>query len=301
MTTRPVGESARAASLALPALLLGAVAISMAGVFVKLSEIGPVPTAFWRILLSLPVFWAWTAAHSGGGRPKQGQSSRPRDYLRLSVCGVVFATNLAVWHSALGHTTVANATLFGNTAPIYVTFAGWLLQRERVRAAFLAGLAVAMAGAVVLLGGSSSLSGDRFFGDLLAVAAGMLYACYILSLRWLRGRYSTASIMTWSGVTCCVALLPMAMISSDRLLPSSLEGWSVLVALALSTQVCGHTLITWALAHLPAAFSSVSLLINPVAAAILAWIILGEGMTAIQALAAFMVLCGIAIARLGAR
>ena len=175
MTKIPAADvTRRAARLALPMLLLGAAAISMAGVLVKLSEIGPIATAFYRLLLSLPVFWLWAAGEARVTRAVAGQPNCLRDYLQLSVCGVVFATNLAVWHLALRHTTVANATLLGNTAPIYVTLAGWLLLGERFRAAFLIGLVVAMARAAVLLGGSFTLRDDRFTGDLLGVAAGML-------------------------------------------------------------------------------------------------------------------------------
>ena len=107
--------------------------------------------------------------------------------------------------------------------------------------------------------------------------------------------------MTWGGVTCSAALLPLALLSGEDLFPVSLRGWLILIALALSTQVCGHSLITWALAHLGAAFSSVSLLINPVAAALFAWAFLGEGMRPGQAVAGIMVLAGIAITRFGSR
>jgi drug/metabolite transporter (DMT)-like permease len=72
----------------------------------------------------------------------------------------------------------------------------------------------------------------------------------------------------------------------------------VLVGLALVSQVAGQGLIAWGMAHLPASFSSVSLLLQPVAAAVFAWAILGEAFGALQALGGAVVLAGIVACRL---
>jgi drug/metabolite transporter (DMT)-like permease len=98
-----------------------------------------------------------------------------------------------------------------------------------------------------------------------------------------------------------VALLPVTLLSGERLLALSLSGWAVLIGLALISQVGGQGMITFALAHLPAPFSSVSLLLQPPVAALLAWLILQEPLSLGQGIGGLIILTGIILARLGSR
>lgn len=288
------------ARLGLVVLIAGAITISFSGIFVKLSELGPSATAFYRLFFALPVFWLWLELEARGPLPP----TRPttwRDYGHLAVAGLFLAGDLAFWHWALTLSSVANATLLGNAAPIFVTLAGWLFFRERFTPAFLAGLLLSIVGAVGLIGGSFSLSVEHLLGDLFGVVTAVFYAGYIIAVKRLRAQFSTATIMIWSGIATCAALLVIALLSGESLIAHSLYGWGILIGLALLSQAGGQSMIAWALAHLPAAFSSVSLLINPVAAAIFAWIILGEAIGPLQAAAGLVVLAGIALARRGSR
>ncbi len=115
----------------------------------------------------------------------------------------------------------------------------------------------------------------------------------------LRGRFSTATVLGIGGIFSAAALLAIAVASGESLTPHTLHGWLVLFALAWLMQVAASGAIAWSLAHLPAAFGSVALLINPVAAAIFAWAALGESIAPMQAAGGAVVLVGIAIARQG--
>jgi drug/metabolite transporter (DMT)-like permease len=109
----------------------------------------------------------------------------------------------------------------------------------------------------------------------------------------LRAKFSTAAIMAWSGLVTSIVLFPVALWSKEDLVPMTLQGWGVLIGLALLSHAGGQSLIAYALAHLSAAFSSISLLLQPAVAAILAWIILGEALGSYQGLGAMMILVGI--------
>ena len=109
---------------------------------------------------------------------------------------------------------------------------------------------------------------------------------------------STVELMWWSTLACTVVLLPVTLATGEPFWPQSVRGWAVLIAMALISQVAGQGLIAWAMAHLPASFSSVSLLVQPVAAALLAWILLSEPFGALQALGGAVVLAGIVICRM---
>ena len=274
------------------ALFAGAVAIAVSPLFVKVSEAGPVATGFWRVALALPFLWAWSMI----GQKEHHAASFAADRRLMIWAGLLFAGDLAVWHWSIVLTSVANATLLANLAPIFVTLAVWLIWRRRPGGLFLTGLAVALAGTVTLLGGDFSLGGKALVGDFLGVVTAMFYAGYQLAVTRLRSRASTASIMAWSGLVTAAALLPIALLSGEQILPATAMGWLKLFGLALISQAAGQSLIAYAMAHLPATFSSVGLLLQPVMAALFAWVLLGEILGGIEIAGGIAVLIGIYIA-----
>ena len=267
-------------------------AIATSALFVKVSEAGPVSTAFWRVFLALPFLWAWSVIEQRGTHTAVFIADR-----RLMIAaGLFFAGDLAVWHWSIVLTSVANATLLANLAPIFVTLAAWFLFSKRPTLLFLTGLAAALAGVTLLIGGDFHLGGKEMLGDVLGVITAMFYAAYQLTVTRLRARVATSGIMAWSGLVTAVALLPVAFLSGEQFFPETAMGWVMLVGLALISQIAGQSLIAYAMAHLAATFSSVGLLLQPVMAAIFAWVLLGETMGAVQIACGIMVLIGIRIA-----
>ena len=134
-------------------------------------------------------------------------------------------------------------------------------------------------------------------GDALAVLTAALYAAYIMLIGWVRQRYATAVIMIWGSLAAALFTLPVALFLEPSLLPTTVFGWAMVFGLSWISQAGGQSLITFALAWLPAAFSSLTLLIQPVVAAILAWVLLGEALTPMQMIGGLVVLAGIFLAR----
>jgi drug/metabolite transporter (DMT)-like permease len=279
------------------ALIIGGAAIGGSPIFVRLSEVGPMATAFWRVALALIPLLAWSRLRGGAVADKPPQ--RLSDYAQLVLPGVFLAIDLAAWHLALTMTSVANATLLANLAPVFVTLAGWALFRSAVSGIFLGGLATAIAGVVVLKGGPAALGGGDLAGDGIAIVAAAFYAGYILAIGRLRSRFSTNRIMIWSTASAAVCMLPMALLAEQSLFPTSAFGWAMLFGLAFVSHAGGQVAITYALAFLPPAFSSLTLLLQPVVAALLAWVLLSEPVGAMQAIGGAIVLIGILIARRG--
>ena len=284
----------RAGLIAIAALLLGATAIGTSALFVKVSETGPVATAFWRIFLALPFLWAWSLL---AVRERHAPSFAAERGL-LVAAGLFFAGDLAFWHWSIVRTSVANSTLLANLAPIFVALAAWLLFRQQLRRKFLFGLAIALAGMAMLIGGDFQLQGTELAGDALGVVTAMFYAGYQITVTKLRARVATSTIMAWSGLITALVLLPLALVSGEQLLPVSGTGWLKLIGLALVAQVAGQSLIAYAMAHLPATFSSVGLLFQPVMATLFAWIILGETVSLLQLAGGITVLIGIRLVHL---
>jgi drug/metabolite transporter (DMT)-like permease len=277
------------------ALLLGATCIALSPIFVRVSEAGPTATAFWRVALAVPVLWILYFLKSRGqARRVAGKSPL------LLAAGFAFAGDLVFWHSSIQLTSVANSTLLANLASIFVTLAAWVFLRQRPKGLFLAGLAAALAGVALLVHTSLGFSATGLAGDALGVVTAMFYAGYILAVKGLRDRgETTLHLMAVTTTLTAAFLFPVALASRETLLPASAFGWWMLIGLALVSHAAGQGLIAYALAHLPAAFSSVSLLFQPVMAALFAWALLGEGLVPLQILGGMVVLAGIYLARRG--
>lgn len=293
------------ARLALPAVLLGALILSTSAIFVRLSEVGPLATGMYRMALALPLFWAMMAREGHRGddqdRPvsKSGLPLSRRDIWLAIVAGLFYAADLASWHISIGLTSVANAATLGNTAPVFVAIASFVLFKERLSGVFLSGLALAMVGAGVLVAGSFTVSSSTVIGDLLSILTAVFYAGYFLTIARIRKRVSTAAIMAISGLTCTVILAPAAWLLGEQFIPVTALGWVWLFGLAYVCQLGGQTLIINALAYLPASFGAVALLVQPVGTAIIGWFVLAEAVSWDKAIGIAAILGGIWLARKG--
>lgn len=280
---------------AFPALIAGSAVIGWAPILVRIAEaqgVGPTATAFHRLAIALPILWAWM-------RFERTPPPARRDVFLLVAIGFFFAADLGFWHASILRTHVANATLLVCLASTFAALAGWILFRERITGLLLAGVVTALAGSGLLMVRSLMTGRRNLVGDALGLLAALFYAAYLLGIARLRARISTATAMAWSGVGATVGLLAAALLLGESMLPATPRGWLTLGALALVGQVAGQTLIAYALAHLSMAFSAVSLLVQPVVAALLSWWLFGEALAAVQFAGGALILAGIVAARIG--
>ena len=281
--------------LSLLALIAGAICIALSPIWVRLSEVGPTASAFWRVCLAVPLLWILFFSL------KTKETSSPHaQWPLLLVAGIAFSGDLAFWHWSIQFTSVANSTLLANLASIFVTLAAWLLWKQRPSGLFLAGLAAALFGVALLVRASLGGSPSALLGDALGVVTAMFYAWYLLSVKGLRDRGAgTLWLMAVTTTITAAILLPVALASGEPLLPATAAGWLILLGLAWITHAAGQGLIAYALAQLPAAFASVGLLLQPVMAALFAWLLLAEPLSVLQVVGGAIVLTGILLARRG--
>ncbi|MGY8815029.1 MAG: DMT family transporter [Gammaproteobacteria bacterium] len=290
-------ESEKASKLAFVGLITGALCISLAPILVRMSEIEPNATAFQRVFLALPILFIWMMTQNRKLKSTLEGHHSTQNILWLFIPGMFFAADIGFWHWSIRYTTIANATLFANFAPVYVTLAAVVIYKEKFSKNFLIALLIAIIGTVILMGTSANLSENYLKGDVLGMITAIFYAAYLISVGRLRSRFNTATVMFWSSLTAAVILLPVSIYSGDTLFPETQSGWFTVIALAWISHVAGQGLIVYALAHLSTAFSSLSLLVQPVCAALLAWFIFSESLTALQIMGGVIVLSGIYLAR----
>lgn len=294
MRTIEVSTQSPAGPSMLPSLIGGALLIALAPILVRVSEVDSVASGFYRVLIAAPFLWLMVGPHDT--RRLTSARGPSGDILLMIAAGLLLALDLGVWHISITMTSVANATVFNNCSPIFVAIALTLIGQAPGRV-FAMSLAVSTGGMVLLTAGHLSLGTDHLLGDGLAISTGAFYGGYILLMQRLRQRYSTSLCMAVSTTAAVPALLVFAILRGETLIPESVNGWMIVIALGLVCHVAGQGLIARSLAVLPATFSSMVLLVQPVGAAILAWLLFGESQTPLQVLGMSMVLVGILISR----
>jgi drug/metabolite transporter (DMT)-like permease len=277
--------------IALAALVLGAVAMGASPLFVRMADVGPFASAFWRTALALPFLALWALTERGNLRPDAWRNRS------VWLSGLLFAGDLFFWHLAILATTVANATFLATTAPLFVVAGAWFLLGERIQRRGIAGLGLCLLGGAALIGHSYGFAPERLTGDLYGIVTALFFAGYMLALRAARRDVPAGTLAFISAAITTVVLFGVAFALEPRLLPYSAQGWTVLVALALISQVAGQGLLTIALGTLPAPFSSLVIFLEAVAAALLAWVVLHEALEPMQWLGGVMILAGIWFAR----
>jgi drug/metabolite transporter (DMT)-like permease len=276
--------------LALAALVFGALVIGTTPILVRLAACGPAAAGFWRLAFAAPLLAA--LARSGRSGPIGGPSRA------MVLAGIAFALDLGCWHYGIRYTSVANATVLPNLTPVLVTLVSWAFLKEHPRPVFLVGMAAAVGGAILMAEAAAPARAGPLphIGDALSVSTALWYGLYFLAIRSARQSRSTLSVMLWSCLVGAPPLLVTAFLMREQILPATALGWGAAAGLGLA-HVFGQGSIAWALGRLPASTASVTVLVQPVAAAVLAYLIFGETLTVLQAAGGALALAGVVIAQ----
>ena len=287
-------ENSKSIYIGLFSLFLGAVLLGSSAIFVRFSETSPSLTAFYRALLALPFLLIWVLG-SKNNLPVKSYLTKD-NLVFLLLAGVFFGSDMAVWNWSISFTSVAHATLMANTAPIFVTFIAFFFLRQKIETSFFSALFLAFMGvSIVVLAGSGSDS-SRLLGDSLGLIAAIFYAAYILAIKKLTNSIPPAHTLFFATLFTALFLFPIGFLEADAFFPSSQRGWLVLLAYALVSQALAQGLITFGISRLSAHLSSLTLLIQPVAAAIYGWLLLSESINLWQGVGGVIVLFGIYLA-----
>ena len=278
------------------ALCAGAVAMGISPIFVRFAaaDVGPFASAFWRVALSLPVVYAWMVIaekHAPADAPKRSYSGP------TILAGLAFSGDLFFWHLAILNTTVANATFFATTAPLFVILIVWLVLKQRISKGTIVGLLFCLLGGGALIGQSLQVDPARIRGDLFGIGTAFFFGLYFIFVEKARASAGAARVTFEAGVVTAAVLLVIAVVFDTRVIPHTWQGIAALTAMAFISQAGGQGLLAIALGRLPAVFSSLVIFLEAIAAALFGWLILDEALTAVQSLGGALILVGIWAAR----
>ncbi|MDQ3247002.1 MAG: DMT family transporter [Pseudomonadota bacterium] len=279
--------------LAFAALLVGSTSLAFGPWLVRLADVGPVATGFWRLALAIP-FLLLIA-------PLIGQPIRlPRRAIAVTVAiaAAFYAADLAAWNAGILLTKLGNATLFGNISSFAFAAWGLWLVRRWPSPMQAAALLLAAAGAAMLMASSAELSASHLRGDLLALLAGLLYTGYLIGIERARGELAAIPLLLMATVVGAALLLPLALVLGEQVWP---RDWTPLLIFALSSQVLGQGLLVYAIGALPPLVVGLALLTQPAVAGFIGWAVYGETLSLLDWLGTAAIAVALVLVRLPGR
>ena len=271
-------------------LLIGASMLGGSGIFVKLSDSSPSLIAFYRSLFALPFLYAWMKFEERNN--SQDIIWDKKTFFFLVLGGLCFALDMSIWNWSLSFTSVANATLMANIAPVFVVIFGVLFLGYKIEISFIVTLLLALMGVFLVI-----LPGEQImvFGDSLGILAAVFYAGYLLSIKDLTTILQPARTLFLVTIITTLCLLPISLIEADSLILSKSE-FFILISYAIFSQTFAQGLITSGISRVSAHLSSLVLLMQPVAAAFYGWFFLQELLSPLQMAGGLIVLAAIYLA-----
>lgn len=282
---------------AFPALILANLLLAFGPWLVREADTGPVAAGFWRLALALPflALFAWRQhAKQAAGRPPPTWPI----IFAVILAGFFFAVDLATWHESIIRTRLANATLFGNSASFLFALYGFILARRFPGRIQLIALLLAGAGTFLLLGESFGISPRQFGGDLLALAAGFFYACYLVAVDRARGTMDHWPVLAIATAAGAPVMLFIAWVMGETIIPGD---WSAVLLLALTSQLFGQGLLVYAIGHISPVVVGIGLLTQPAVAATIGWLVFDERLSAGDVAGAILVCIALVLIRLPER
>ena len=283
----------RAGRLAFAALILANVFLALGPWMVRLSDVGPVAAAFWRLSLAIPLLLLLAWQGSGG-------AFRPGWPIAATIAfgGLLFAADLAIWHVSIGLTKLANATLFGNSSTLLFPIYGFIAARTLPRRLQFLALLLALAGAALLLGSSYELSPLYLRGDLFAIVAGLFYTAYLVTIDRARRTLKPLPVLALATIVGAGPLLLFALALGEQVMPGE---WTPLILLSLGSQVIGQGLLVYAMGHLSPLVVGLGLLTQPAMTAVIGWLVYGERFNVADGIGAVLICAALVLIRLPAR
>lgn len=270
------------------ALVIGILALSLSAMFVRWANApGPI-TALYRTFFATLILTPLIVQRN------YNKNGFAQGNILFPILGGVFTgLDFALWNTSVTYTTAANATLLGNTAPLWVALTAWLLLKERFGPGFWRGLVLALGGATLVIGTDFLLHPHLGLGDAMALGASMFYAGYMITTQRGRESMDTLSLVWLVGLSASFSLVIINLLFGNRFVGYPIQTWLVFLASAIVSQVIGYQAITYALGHLPASVVSPTMVAQPILTAVLAIPLLGETPGLWQVLGGIVALVGI--------
>ena len=285
-------------------LTVGVISISFSAIFIRFCPNVPaISIAAWRMVIASGVLIAIAVV-----RKVRFTGIRKREW-GIACIGAIFLTlHFASWITSLKLTSVASSVALVTTNPIFVGIFSWIILKEKQQKELIIGIVLSVSGSLILAVGDGGLSGlvisnkEALLGDILALTGAIMGSGYLISGSIIREKVDTFRYILMVYPLTAVLLLLVTVVGKFPLTGFSRISYLNLILLALVSQLLGHTAFNWALKHLKASMVAVTILGEPIGAAILAWLFFRESISLSQTIGMALIFAAIIIsARKGSK
>ncbi|GAB3265450.1 DMT family transporter [Larkinella harenae] len=270
-------------------LIIGILCISIFPILVKITPISGVSDAFYRMSLATVLIWPYVLIR------KKWNRSVLRYWKPITLCGLFFASDIAVWNLSIQYSSTTQASLLTNLSPIWVGLGAFLFSSEKPNVYFWLGAILALVGMVLLMGIDTVLTMRFDKSFFLAVLSGFFYAGYIVVSKTVLSKVSILSFMTCSMTVSSLYLLVVCLLLGEPLWGFDRQVWGSLLLQALLCQLLGWFAVSHALRTIAAQRVALSLLSQAIVTGFLAWLLIDEQITFQMVLGGIVILAGIAV------
>jgi drug/metabolite transporter (DMT)-like permease len=270
-------------------IIIGVISVSLSAIFVKLADAQSGVIAFYRMLFSVLIM---SPLFLMKYRHEIKQLNK-KEWMFTSIAGVFLAFHFILWFESLNYTSVASSTVLVTLQPIFALAGTYLFFKENISLKAIVATIVAISGSVLIAWGDFKVSGDAFYGDVLALIACALVTGYFLFGQEVRKQLSliTYTMVVYSVST--IVLFVYVLVTGQSFGPYNSNEWVLFLLLAIVPNLLGHNLFNWAIKYVSTNIISISILFEPIGAAILAFFVFGEYLSLSQLIGGAVVIVGI--------
>ncbi|APC97348.1 DMT family transporter [Francisella frigiditurris] len=258
----------------------------IASVLVRYSEIGPIASFGYRLLL--PCIFLYSFLSISKNEDKLSKKS----FNIAILTGFFLGLDLAFYSISLMYTSIAEASLLTNLCPFMTTFVAIIFLKEKVPLKYYLVLLIAFAGLLLLMS-QAGLSSEHILGNWLAIVSAVFYSLFIILSKELRNTCSTFRMMFIASLSGSIILFALAIIFKEQIFPTTLSGVLVLVAIALFGHLLGNILYISRIKHISLSLSSLVLLIGPIFALLYGYILFRETFSLQQLVGMFTIILSV--------
>lgn len=274
-------------------LLMGAIIVGLGPIFAKVINAPAISIVLYRIMLPIPVLILIKLVITNKATEK-AKVHIFRDFSIMMAIGLFFSLDLIAFYISLKFTSVASATLLSTLSPVFLVVYALIIKRKLNKDIIWPLLSVI--GLILLCGIKIDFSGQQLLGNAIALLAAVFFTVYILLINKLGTRYNSIDIMLWSSIGGTIFLILLCVLMNIDIKITSIQDLLFIFLMSWGTQLIGQTILTKGIASFPPTLSSLGILIDPVAAAIFAWVLLGESLASYEVIGATFILISIACA-----
>ena len=269
-------------------LIFGVLALSLSSLFIHWAQAPGIITSFYRMtfatLILLPILF----------KMHRGNYRFDKKYLIFPIiAGVFTALDHAFWSTSINFTKIANATLFNNISPIWVSLFGFIFLNERFQKKYYFGLFATITGVIIIYGANLISQSSLSIGDGLAIISSIFYAGYFIVTQKGRKHYNTLFYLFVVQLTAAITLLFTAKLNSFPIIGYSSVDYLIFLGAAVISQIGGYYSISYALGKLPASFVSPTMVAQPLITSLLAIPLANELLVINQIIGGILILIGI--------